>query len=184
MDSCRRSALGNAQPYALNAHTARILATLVLDSSAGASDFSSNPTLRASSYCFQSSRIPHGIPLPRAHSQGIFDKTPRSLTSIPPPRTNSQGILTRLPSLQCQGIFHGQSPPPKVKVSPREYFVPKGFSKSFLPNSSGYGVITTTNLAIPAHKDGSKNTSNQVFSQLLRCQTTLTNTPILVERSF
>jgi hypothetical protein len=58
-----------------------------------------------------------------------------------------------------------------VKVPPpKEHFVPKGFSKSFLPNSSGYGVITTTNLAIPAHKDGSKNTSNQVFSQLLRCQ--------------
>jgi hypothetical protein len=69
---------------------------------------------------------------------------------------------------------------PWSKFPPREHFVPKGFSKSFLPNSSGYGVITTTNLAIPAHKDGSKNTSNQVFSQLLRCHTTLTNTPILV----
>jgi hypothetical protein len=73
---------------------------------------------------------------------------------------------------------------PWSKFPPREHFVPKGFSKSFLPNSSGYEVITTTNLAIPAHKDGSQNTSNQVFSQLLRCQTTLTNTPILVKGSF
>jgi hypothetical protein len=54
-------------------------------------------------------------------------------------------------------------PPPKSKFPPREHFVPKVFSNSFLPNSSGYGVITTTNLVIPAHKDGSKNTSNQVF---------------------
>jgi hypothetical protein len=52
---------------------------------------------------------------------------------------------------------------PWSKFPPREHFVPKGFSKSFLPNSSGYGAITTKNLAIPAHKDGSKNTSNQVF---------------------
>jgi hypothetical protein len=73
---------------------------------------------------------------------------------------------------------------PWSKFPPSQHFVPKGFSKSFLPNSSGYGVITTKNLAIPAHKDGSKNTSNHVFSQLIRCQTTLTTHLYLLEDLF
>jgi hypothetical protein len=123
-------------------------------------------------------------PLTRAKALVRARDLPKTLPGIPLPRTHSQGILTRLPSLQCQGIFLAFMSWPMVKVPPREHFVPKGFSKSFLPNSSGYGVIPTKNLAIPAHKDGSKNTSNQVFHNFSRCQTTLTNTPILVRGSF
>jgi hypothetical protein len=102
-------------------------------------------------------------PLTRAKTLMRARDLPKTLPSISLPCTHSQGILTRLPSLQCQGIFLAFMSWPMVKVPPSEHFVPKGFSKSFLPNSSGYGVITTKNLAIPAHKDGSRNTSNQVF---------------------